>query len=113
MEFGPPIIAVALTCLAGGGTFFTLANRATRRTHAKFGRIEVESALQCMLDDKQCHDAFDLFLAWPIDDPYLDSIRKRCREIVRTSAPAKPGEDISGDGKEQIRAILRDLRGHA
>ena len=91
---------------------FALANRATRRRHAGYGRIEVESALQCVLDDAQSHDAFDLFLTWPIDEPYLESIRKQCHEIVRTTPPAMPGEDISEGGKDRIRAVLRDLREH-
>jgi hypothetical protein len=110
MGFGSTVVGVLLTCLGGVAIFFALANRATRRTHAGFGPIEVESALQCVLDDTQCHDDFDLFLAWPIDDPYLESIRKDCHEIIRTSAPAGSGEDISENGKDRIRAILRELR---
>lgn len=112
MGIGATIGAVLLICLAGGAIFFALANRATRRRHAGYGRIEVESALQCVLDDTEWHDAFDLFLTWPIDDPYLESIRKQCHEIVRTSPPARPGEDISVEGKDRIRAILRGLREH-
>jgi len=92
--------------------FFALANRATRRRHAEYSRTEVEAALQCVLDDTQYHDAFDLFLTWPIDDPYLESIRKRCHEIVRTSQPPMAGKDMSEDGKGRIRAILRELREH-
>lgn len=92
--------------------FFARAHRATRRRHAAYGRTDVEVALQCVLDDSQYHDAFDLFLTWPIDDPYLESIRKQCREVVRTSPPPMAGEDISEAGKGRIRAILRDLREH-
>jgi hypothetical protein len=46
------------------------------------------------------------------DDPHLESIRTRCRDIVRTSRP-RPGEDISENGKDRIRALLRELRGHS
>jgi hypothetical protein len=63
-----------------------------------------------ILDDNQSHDAFDLFLAWPIDDPYLESIRKRCHDTVRTSQPGRPGEDIGEDAKDRIRALLRELQ---
>ena len=110
MGLGYALIALLLTGLAGGAIFFALANRATRRTHARFTRAEVEAALQCVLDDNQWHDSFDLFLTWPIDDPYLESIRKQCHEIVRASAPPRAGEDVSEDGKARIRAILRDLQ---
>jgi hypothetical protein len=110
MGFWSTVGAVLLTSLVGGAIFFALANRATRRRHAGLGRIEVEPALQCVLDDTQCHDAFDLFLTWPIDDPYLESIREQCHEVVRTSQPASTGEDISEKGKDRIRAILRDMR---
>jgi len=110
MGVGPTVIAALATCLAGAAAFFALANRATRRIHAAFGPKDVEAALKCVLDDAQYHDDFDLFLTWPIDDPYFESIRKRCHEILRTCAPAKRGEDISEDGKERIRGILRDLQ---
>ena len=72
--------------------------------------MEIESALQCVLDDTQDHDAFDLFLTWPINDPYLESIRRQCLEIARTSSPARLGEDMSENGKDRIRAVLRGLR---
>src|SRR5262249_29647077 len=111
MGFGSTVLIVLLICLAGVAAFFVLVNRSARPRHTEFGPGEVESALQCVLDDTQYHDDFDLFLTWPINDPYLDSIRRQCQEIARTSAPARPGEDMSENGKERIRAILRDLRG--
>ncbi len=98
-----------LACVAGVAIFFALSNRAACRRHAGLGPVDVEAALRCVLDDSERHDAFDLFLTWPIDDPYLESIRKRCHEVVRTSATARRGEDISQDGKDRIRAILREL----
>lgn len=111
MGLGYALSALVVAGIAGGGIFFALANRATRREHARFGRPEVEAALQCVLDDNQCHDAFDLFLAWPIDDPYLESLRKRCHEVARTSPPGRPGEDMGESGKDRIRSVLRELRG--
>jgi hypothetical protein len=103
-------ISALLATFAGGAIFFARGRGATQRRHAGFGRTEVESALQCVLDDTQRHDDFDLFLAWPIDDPYLESIRRDCHEIVRMSPPPRRREDISENAKDQIRAILRDLR---
>ena len=109
MGIGPTVIVVLTTCFVGTAVVFVFASREARRMHTAFRPSDVESALQCVLDDSQCcHDEFDLFLTWPIDDPYLEAIRERCHRILRTCA--KPGEDISEDGKEQIRAILRELQ---
>jgi hypothetical protein len=113
MEAGSIVIAVIVVCATGAAMFFALANRATRRVHAAFGPKQVESALRCALDDSGYHDEFDLFLAWPIDDPYLESIRRRCHEIIRISGPARAGDDVSQEGKDRIREILRELRERA
>ena len=46
--------------------------RALSRTHARFQSKDVEEALAEVLSpDALTHDTFDLFLAWPIDDPGL------------------------------------------
>jgi hypothetical protein len=110
MGLGFAVGAVLLSCLIGAAILFTRGNQSTRQRHAKFGQAEVESALESVLDDAQSHDAFDLFLAWPIDDPYLESIRKQCHEVVRMTPPAKRDEDIGQKAKDQIRGLLRDLR---
>ena len=111
MEIGSTVIVVLAICFAGIAVFFVLANRATRRNHAAFKPSDVESALQCVLDDSQCcHDEFDLFLTWPIDDPYLEAIRRRCQRILGTCASSRLGGDISMDGKDRIRAILHELQ---
>jgi hypothetical protein len=106
-------VSALLTCLVGGAVFFARGNRPMRLRHATFGRVEVESALRCVLDDTERHDAFDLFLAWPINDPYFESIRKQRLQIVRMSPPPRRGEDVSESGKDQIRALFRDLRERA
>jgi hypothetical protein len=103
--------ALVLVFVAGGAVFLARGQQETRRRHASLGPAEVKAALQCVLDDTQYHDAFDLFLAWPIDDPYLESIRTQCCEIVRTSPPPRRAEDVSESCKDQIRALLVDLRG--
>jgi hypothetical protein len=109
MAVAGTMVAAVATFLVGAAGLFAWANRATRRVQV-LGPRDVEAALRCVFDDSQDHCAFDDFLAWPIDDPCLESIRVRCREIVRTSAPAKRGEDISQNGKEQIRELIRDLQ---
>jgi hypothetical protein len=53
------VVAVVATFLVGAAGFFAWANRATRRVHAAFGPKDVKTALQCVLDDSQDHDAFD------------------------------------------------------
>jgi hypothetical protein len=110
MEIGSTAMVALAICFAGATIFFWLANRATRQIHAAFGPKEVVTALQCVLDDSECHDEWDLFLSWPIDDPHLESIRQQCHEILRTSARPQRGEDISEDGKNRVRTLLRDLR---
>ena len=110
MGFWATILIVLLSGLAGVAVFFALTHRATRRRHAKFAPIDVELALECVLDDRKYHDAWDLFLTWPIDDPYLESIRLQCCDILETAAPAKRGEDVSDDAKARIRVVLGDLR---
>ena len=74
----------------------------TRREHAKFTRREVEAALEEFVSpDSVYHDLWDLFLAWPVDDPYLESIRQRCRRVAEGNA-----------AEDQVRAILAELRQH-
>jgi hypothetical protein len=110
MRYGSIVVLILGTGIAAAAVFFALANRATRRMHAAFGPREVAAALECVLDDSLCHDEWDLFLSWPIADPYLESIRTQCLEIIRTAPPPNRGEDISGDGKNRIRVLLQGVR---
>jgi hypothetical protein len=82
--------------------FFLWANALTRREHAKFTCRNVEAALEEFVPpDSANHDTWDLFLAWPIDDPYLESIRQRCLGLTESRA-----------AEDQVHAILADLRQH-
>jgi uncharacterized membrane protein len=113
MGIGQILVAVLAIGVASLVVLVALSNRATRRAHAAFRHEDVASALECVLDDAQRHDAFDLFLSWPVDDLYLEFIRKRCHDIVQTAPPAKAGEDLSKEGKDRIRAILQEMRERA
>jgi hypothetical protein len=63
----------------------------------------VEIALEEFVSsDSVYHDAWDLFCSWPIDDPYLESIRQRCRGLTEGQTGAE----------EQVHAMLAELRQH-
>ena len=67
--------AVGIAAAAGIVAFFAWANRQTAKAHARFTAKDVEIALGELLDpEAPTHDTWDLFLAWPINDPYLESI---------------------------------------
>jgi hypothetical protein len=95
--------------LASVFAFFIWANSRTRKQHAHFAHSDVEDALEELLSNDS-HDNWDLFLAWPIDDPYLESLRQRCLRVVEECPREKPNEDISQAGTEQVRAMLKELR---
>jgi hypothetical protein len=103
------VTVVLLVC--GAGAFFVWANRSTARAHARFQPKDVEAALvEVLAPDAETHDAFDLFLAWPIDDPYLESVRQQCLRIVRETDPAPPGQDLSDEGRRRLAGLLHALR---
>jgi hypothetical protein len=95
-------IAGVVVVLAG---FFVWANARTRRQHARFDLKDVEAALEEFVSpDSRNHDTWDLFLSWPIADPYLESVRQRCQSVT--------GHDADPTAREQVRAILSELRAH-
>jgi hypothetical protein len=100
----------ALGVAAGLIALFTWANRHTAKAHARLTHQDVETALTELLDPQaRDHDTWDLFLAWPIGDPYLESIRLECLRICRECPPA-PGRDINEEGEKRVTALLADLR---
>ena len=84
--------------------------RRTSTTHRAFTSDEVEFALEQFLDltEGSTHDDWDLFLGWPVDDPYLESVRQKCLTIVRDSGSV-PAE-INPQNRDRISEILRELR---
>ena len=62
-------------CNAAVG-FFVWSNHRTKKLHAAFTKSDVRAAIESVLLDGY-HDEWDLFLAWPISDTYLESLRER------------------------------------
>jgi hypothetical protein len=103
----------ALAAAAGIVVFFARANRQTAKAHARFTVKDVDDALSELLaPDARDHDTWDFFLTWPIDDPYLESIRQESLRICRECPPA-PGKDMNEDGERRVAALLSELRGGA
>ena len=95
------VTVLVLVALVAG--FFAWANAQTRRAHAKFTLRDVEIALEEFVSpDSTYHDTWDLFCAWPIDDPHLESIRQRCCFLTEGQTGAE----------EQVHAMLAELRQH-
>jgi len=103
----------ALVAGAGIVVFFAWVNRQTAKTHARFTPQDVETALIELLDPQtRDHDTWDLFLAWPINDPYLESIRLECLRISRECPPVA-GKDINEEGEKRVAVLLAELRRRA
>jgi len=101
------IIGLAFSALI---VFFILANRLTQSIHAKFEKKDVVSALKNLIsEDYSSRDEFDLFISWPINDPYLESVRQRAIAICK-QFPSTATQDISQDGAEQIRKLVNELQ---
>jgi hypothetical protein len=103
----------ALAVAAGTVVFFAWANRQTAKAHARLTVKDVDEALSELLaPDARDHDTWDRFLAWPIDDPYLESVRQGCLKICRERPPV-PGKDMNEEGERRVAALLNELRGLA
>jgi hypothetical protein len=102
--------AGVIAAAAGIVLFFAWANRQTAKAHARFTPADVETALTELLDPQaHDHDTWDLFLAWPINDRYLESIRLECLRICQECPPV-PGKDINEEGEKHVAALLAELR---
>jgi hypothetical protein len=100
----------ALGAAAGIVAFFSWTNRQAAKAHARFTSKDAEMALSELLDpEAPTHDTSDLFLAWPIDDSHLESIRLECLRICHECPPV-PGKDINEEGEKRVAALLADLR---
>jgi hypothetical protein len=102
--------ATVIAAAAGIVAFFVWANRQTAKAHARFSPRDVETALAELLDPQaHDHETWDLFLAWPINDSYLESIRLECLRICQECPPV-PGKDINEEGQKRVAALLAELR---
>lgn len=103
-------VLLSLVPIAGIALLFFWGNMRTARVHGRFRPKDVEEALaELVSPDSEYFDAWDLFLAWPIDDPDLELIRQRCLAIVR-ECPPRSGEYLSKEGAAMVAALLEELR---
>lgn len=99
-----------LAAAAGLVAFVAWANRSAAKARFRVTPTDVEIALAELLDPHALdHDAWDRFLARPIDDPDLESIRLTCLKI-RQEYPSTGGKDISEEGEQRVAALLDELR---
>lgn len=102
---------LSIVVIAGIALLFIWGNRRTARAHARFQTRDVEEALaELVSPNAEYFDAWDLFLAWPIDDPQLESIRQRCLAIVREHPPRHPREYVSDEAEARVASLLEELR---
>lgn len=97
-------------CVIAVVCFFGWANYRTKEEHAAFTRPDVIAAIENVLSSKDYHDEWDLFLAWPIGDSYLESVRQRCVAISNEYSGTEKGKDIATLGEAQLRLILEELK---
>ena len=99
-------VLIVVIGIASIALFFIWANWHTARTHARFQRKDVEEALAEFISPATTyHDAWELFLAWSIDDPQLESIRQQCIRIDQDESPGGRAAAIA-----QVAALLDELR---
>lgn len=100
-------LTVIALLLVGVAAFFAWANRLTRSAHARFTHRDVQAVLEDAIGTADYHDDWDLFLGWPIDDPYLDSVRQRCIQISNQYGGPAPGGD---EFVARLKPILEELK---
>jgi hypothetical protein len=77
-----------------------------RRTHLAFEPKDVAAAIETLLDDTpHSMDNWDLFLSWPIKDPYCEHIRQECIRAIDEHPPVR-NEFVSNDAARRIAALL-------
>ena len=103
-----PLLVGGAVVIASVTAFFVWANGATERQHARFTAEDVQSAVEnCLGLHGDDHDEWDLFLGFPIDDPYLESVRQRC---IQTWDQDDVPEPVEGRLREELEGILQELR---
>lgn len=80
----------------------------TKKRHASFTRSAVIEAIENVLSGEY-HDEWDLFLAWPVGDSYLESVRQRCIAISSEHSGTETGKDIATAGETKLHFILDEL----
>jgi hypothetical protein len=74
-------------------------------------KSDVISALRNALDldSSGTHDAFDLFLGHPIEDPLLEALRAECLAVCLADRHPPPGRDFGRISEQWIRTKLDEL----
>lgn len=104
------VVAGIFVVIAVIAFVFILGSREAALEHAHFTAADVEEALAAVVSPASpYHDAWNVFLSWPIGDRYLESIRQRCLVIVRDDTPP-PGRDLSPGAERELRALIEELR---
>ena len=100
------LLVIAVFCL------FAWGNHQTKKQHAAFTKSNVIAAIENVLSNGY-HDEWDLFLAWPIGDSYLESVRQRCIAISKEYSDTEKWNDISTNGEAKLHLVLDELKNHA
>jgi hypothetical protein len=99
-------LIVVLTLLFVGGRIWA------RRTHFAFEPKDVAAAIETLLDDSpHSMDNWDLFLSWPIKDPYCEHIRQECIRAIDEHPPVR-NDFVSDEAARRIAALLEDVKLH-
>jgi hypothetical protein len=105
------LVLIGVTAVLLLTSAFGVLNFLTRKRHFSFTKDDVVGAIQNVLSttDKS-YDRWDLFLAWPIRDGELESIRQQCLMIAKDYTYKEPGKDIASAGEQKLRVILEELK---
>jgi hypothetical protein len=102
LPIGGAMLIASVTAL------FAWTSGTTRRQHARFAAEGIQSAVEnCLdLDDGVDHDEWDLFLASPIDDLHLESVRQRCIQVWEENGPGP----VEARLRQELEKIHQELR---
>jgi hypothetical protein len=104
----PLLVLIALLVTA----FFLWARRRTGQKQTGLQRGDVRKALEEVISESSfSRDNWELFVKWPIDDPYLESVRQRCRRILADHPRTKVTAYVSKEGVDKLRKVLEELDG--
>lgn len=85
-----------------------LARRTARPT-----RADVADTLEAFLNGTGRPHDWEAFVARPLGDPHLESIRTRCGHLPVEFPPQRPGQYCSEAGMRTLRSLISELRqGH-
>lgn len=77
--------------------------------HNRDEKSEVADVITRFMSGKIGPHEWDDFISIPLDDPYLEAIRLRCRDLPDDFPPQKRGEYCSSEGDVVLRQILGEL----